>query len=142
MDLALVMSIAVVVLIVVIIGGVLLGLFAITSGYAKHNEELRQADLLQDELRAENPEYNYSVDEFSDGTIEFTHDVIDATAIFDPNKKLLRLESADRDDCTEDCRSQEDAEMAFEDYLRGIYEPNPVEPPDFSKPYPTPKRGP
>ena len=76
-------------------------------------------------LRASNPEYNYSVDEFSDGTIAFTHDVIDATAIFDPDKKLLRLESADREDCTEDCQSQEEAETAFEDYLRGLSGPNP-----------------
>jgi len=139
MDLALVMSIAVVVLIVLIVGGFVFGLYGLTLGRVKHGEEIVQAENDLAELRASNPEYNFESYELDDRTIKFVHNQIDATAIFDPDKKLLHLKSPDRKDTTEDCRSQEDAEMAFEDYLRGIYDPNPVEPPDFSKPYPTPK---
>ena len=50
-----------------------------------------------------------------------------ATAYFDHDKQLLYLESDELDDRTEACSSQEDAEMAFEDYLRGIYDPDPAE---------------
>ena len=113
-----------VVLVLVVVGLVYI-FYTFTSGKAKHGEEIVQAKLEMDELPASNPEYKFFVDEFRDGTIAFTHDVIDATGIFDPDKKLLRLESADREDSTEDCQSQEEAETAFEDYLRGIYDSNP-----------------
>ena len=59
-----IVSIAIVVLIVLIIGGFLLGLFGITSGYARHNEELRQADIEQAELLEENlvlPAYDFTL---------------------------------------------------------------------------------
>ena len=112
------------VLLVLVVVGLVYVFYTFTSGRAKHGEVV-QAKLALDELRASNPEYKFSVDELRDGTIAFTHDVIGAIGIFDPDKKLLRLESADREDSTEDCQSQEEAETAFEDYLRRIYDPNP-----------------
>ena len=110
------------VLLVLVVVGLVYVFYTFTSGRAKHGEEIVQAKLEMDELRASNPEYKFSVDEFRDGTIAFTHDVIGAIGIFDPDKKLLRLESADREDSTstEDCQSQEEAETAVEDYLRSI----------------------
>ena len=59
-----IVSIAILVLIVLIIGVFLLGLFGITSGYARHNEELRQADIEQAELLEENlvlPAYDFTL---------------------------------------------------------------------------------
>jgi len=115
-------------LLVLVLAGSAFLLYVCTIGRAKHGEEIVQAENDLAELRASNPEYNFESYELDDGTIKFAHNQIDATAIFDPDKKLLHLKSPDRKDATEDCRSQEDAEMAFEDYLRGIYEPNPVKP--------------
>ena len=115
------------VVLVLVVVGLVYVFYTFTSGRAKHGEEIVQAKLEMDELPASNPEYKFSVDEFRDGTIAFTHDVIGAIGIFDPDKKLLRLKSADREDCTEDCQSQEEAETAVEDYLRRIYDPNPAE---------------
>ena len=120
-----IVSIAIVALIVLIIGVFLLGLFGITSGYARHNEELRQADIEQAELLEENPEYDYYTDELDDGTTEFIHGASDATAVFNPDKKLLHLKSEVLGDRTEACKDDVDAQMAFEDYLRGLYGPNP-----------------
>ena len=114
------------VVLVLVVVGLVYVFYTFTSSRAKHGEVV-QAKLALDELRASNPEYKFSVDEFRDGTIAFTHDVIGAIGIFDPDKKLLRLKSADREDCTEDCQSQEEAETAVEDYLRRIYDPNPAE---------------
>ena len=114
------------VLLVLVVVGLVYVFYTFTSGRAKHGEVV-QAKLALDELRASNPEYKFSVDEFRDGTIAFTHDVIGAIGIFDPDKKLLRLKSADREDSTEDCQSQEEAETAVEDYLRRICDPNPAE---------------
>ena len=120
-----IVSISVVILIVLIIGGFLLGLFAITSGYARHHEELRQADIEQAELLEENPEYDYYTDELDDGTTEFNHGVADATALFDVDKKALHLSSEVLGNRTEDCRFEEDAGIVFEDFLRRFHYPNP-----------------
>ena len=95
MDLALVMSIAVVVLIVLIVGGFVFGLYGLTLGRVKHGEEIVQAENDLAELRASNPEYNFESYELDDRTIKFVHNQIDATAIFDPDKKLLHLKSPD-----------------------------------------------
>ena len=128
-----------IVLLVLVVVGLVFVMYTFTIGRVKHGEEIVQAENELRELRASNPEYNYSVDELDDGTIKFTHDEIDATALFDPDKKLLHLKSEDSKDCTDHCQSQEDAGMAFEDYLRGIYDPSPVELRDYAEPYPTPK---
>ena len=120
-----IVSIAIVVLIVLIIGGFLLGLFGITSGYARHNEELRQADIEQAELREENPEYDYYEVDQPYGFFKYEHSVSDATALFDAEKELLYLKSEVLGDRTEACKDDVDAQMAFEDYLRGLYGPNP-----------------
>ena len=119
-----IVSIAIVVIIVLIIGVFLLGLFGITSGYARHNEELRQADIEQAELLEENPEYDYYDEDQPDGFFKFVHAVSDATALFDAEKKLLHLKSEVLGDRTEACKNDVDAQMAFEDYLRGLYGPN------------------
>ena len=124
-------------LLVLVVAGLAFLLYVFTLGRVKHSEDVAQADIDVAELRASTPEYNFEVDELSDGIIKFTHNEIEATALFDPDKKLLHLESSDHEDCTEECRSEEDAEMAFEDYLRGIYDPNPAE--LHSEPYPTVK---
>ena len=125
MDLASVMSIAVVVLIVLIIGGFVFGLYGITSGYARHNEELRQADIEQAELREENPEYDYYEVDQPYGFFKYEHAVSDATAFFDYDNKLLHLKSEKLGDRTEACQNDVDAQMAFEDFLRGLHDPNP-----------------
>ena len=124
-------------LLVLVVAGLAFVFYVLTIGRVKHGEEIAQAELGMDELRASNPEYNFEVDELDDGTIKFIHNKIDATALFDPDKKLLHLKSLAREHSTEDCQSQEDAGMAFEDYLREIYDPNPAE--LHSEPYPTPK---
>ena len=68
-----IVSIAIVVLIGLIIGGFLLGLFAITSGYARHSEKLRQADIGQAERLEENPEYDYYDVDQPDGFLKLVH---------------------------------------------------------------------
>ena len=120
-----IVSIAILVLIVLIIGGFLLGLYGLTLGRVKHAEELRQADIEQAEFRAENPEYDWDSEELANGNWEFFHSVSDATALFDAEKKLLHLKSEVLGDRTEACKNDVDAQMAFEDYLRGLYGPNP-----------------
>ena len=120
-----IVSISVVVLVVLIIGGFVFGLYGLTLGRVKHAEELRQADIEQAELLEENPEYDYYDEDQPDGFFKFVHAVSDATALFDAEKKLLHLKSEVLGDRTEACKNDVDAQMAFEDYLRGLYDPNP-----------------
>ena len=42
--------------IVVIVGAIALGFFGLATGYERHQEDLRQADLAAEELRRSNPE--------------------------------------------------------------------------------------
>ena len=120
-----IVSISVIVLIVLIVGGFVFGLYGLTLGRVKHAEELRQADIEQAELLEENPEYDYYEVDQSDGFFKYEHSVSDATALFDAEKKLLHLKSEVLGDRTEACKNDVDAQMAFEDYLRGLYGPNP-----------------
>ena len=120
-----IVSISVIVLIVLIVGGFVFGLYGLTLGRVKHAEELRQADIEQAELLEENPEYDYCEVDQPPGFFKYAHSVSDATALFDAEKELLYLKSEVLGDRTEACKNDVDAQMAFEDYLRGLYGPNP-----------------
>ena len=109
--------------IVVIVGAIALGFFGLASGYERLQEDLQQAE----ERRKSNPELDYHDENLGGGFIKLFHAVSDATALFDPNTKLLHLNSEVLGNRTEDCASHEDACMTFEDYLRGIYDSKPVE---------------
>ena len=78
-------------------------------------------------------EYGYHIYDLDDGTTKFQcefddrhHDVV-AAGLFDPDKKVLKLESFDDliqlgltlEPRTEPCESRDDAREAFQKYLQG-----------------------
>ena len=67
-------------------------------------------------------DYDVFAEELDDGTIKLTHPLSDATALYDPANEMLHLMSEEIDNRTQDCDSQEFAEMAFEDFIRTIWE--------------------
>ena len=121
-----IVSIAAGVLIVLIVGGILLARFFLTQvSRTEHSEKLREVDGIKNEvsqLLQDMSDYDVFAEELDDGTIKLTHPLSDATALYDPANEMLHLMSEEIDNRTQDCDSQEFAEMAFEDFIRTIWE--------------------
>ena len=78
-------------------------------------------------------EYDYRMFDLDDGTTQFEyefdqrHNDVIAAGLFDPDKKVLKLECFDDliqygmtlENRTEPCESRDDAREAFHNYLRG-----------------------
>ena len=78
-------------------------------------------------------EYDYRMRDLDDGTTQFEyefdqrHNDVIAAGLFDPDKKVLKLECFDDliqygmtlENRTEPCESRDDAREAFHNYLRG-----------------------
>ena len=121
-----IVSIAVGVLIVLIVGGFLLAWFFLTQvSRTEHSEKLREVDGIKYEvsqLLHDMSDYDVFAEELDGGTIKLTHPLSDATALYDPANEALHLMSEGIDNRTQDCHSQEVAEMEFDDFIRTIWE--------------------
>ena len=109
-------------------------LFGATSGTSKKKKKPTYTrPIMPPGLAEAYTEYDYRMRDLDDGTTQFEyefdqrHNDVIAAGLFDPDKKVLKLECFDDliqygmtlENRTEPCESRDDAREAFHNYLRG-----------------------
>ena len=118
-----------------VIGVLLYAMFSgATSGASKKEKKPAYTrSIMPPGLAEAYTEYDYRMRDLDDGTTQFEygfdqrHNDVIAAGLFDPDKKVLKLECFDDliqygmtlENRTEPCESQDDAREAFHNYLRG-----------------------
>ena len=98
-------------LLVLVVVGLAFVFYVFSLGRVKHGKELRDADELQDELAV------IEVEITNKGFIQLTCGRSEATALFDPVNEVVHLMCDDLSSRTEDCPSQEHAEILFLEFV-------------------------
>ena len=108
--------------------------FSATSGASKKGKKPSYTrSIMPPGLAEAYTEYDYRMRDLNDGTTQFEyefdqrHNDVIAAGLFDPDKKVLKLECFDDliqygmtlENRTEPCESRDDAREAFHNYLRG-----------------------